>query len=317
MSYRQITREERYAIALGRQAGWSVRVIAHHLHRAPSSMSREVHRNRSADGAYRPVLAQRQTQNRRHLGHRRWRFSEQDWVEVLRRLLQGWSPEQIAGRLTRERRLRISPETIYRFIWRNHRRGGDLWRWLRCAAKQKRKRYGSYERRGRLAGKRPLSARPPIVAQRGRIGDWEMDTMVGTGSRDAVLVLVERRTGQVRLGKLADRTARGVRRRAIQLLRQERRRVWTLTADNGTEFHQYAGIERALGTPVYFAPPYQAWERGTCENTIGLIRQYLPKRATLAAVTQAECTRIAQKLNHRPRKRLNYRTPEECYAPAA
>jgi IS30 family transposase len=317
MCYRQITREERYAIALGRQAGWSLRAIGRHLHRSPSSISRELRRNLSPDGGYRPVIAQRKTQNRRHLGHRRWQFSEQDWVGILRLLVQGLSPEQIAGRLARERRLWISPETIYRFIWRNHRRGGDLWRWLRGAAKQKRKRYGTYERRGRLAGKRPLSARPPIVARRGRIGDWEMDTMVGTGSRHAVLVLTERKTGKVRLGKLADRTARGVRQRAIQLLRQERRRVWTLTADNGTEFHQYAAIEGALGVEVFFAPPYQAWERGTCENTIGLIRQYLPRGANLAAVTQAECARIARQLNRRPRKRLGYLTPEERYAPAA
>jgi IS30 family transposase len=111
-----------------------------------------------------------------------------------------------------------------------------------------------------------------------------MDTMLGAGSRDAVLVLIERRTGKVQLGKLADRTARGLRQRAIQLLRQERRRVWTLTADNGTEFHQYAGIERALGAQVYFAPPYQAWMRATCENTIGLVRQFPPKGMNLAGV---------------------------------
>jgi IS30 family transposase len=317
MYYRQITREERYAIALGRQAGWSIRAIARHLDRDPSSISREVRRNRSPDGGYRPGIAQRHTQNRRHLGHRRWRFSLADWVVVLTLLQEGFSPEQIAGRLADERRLLISPETIYRFIWRNHRQGGDLWRWLRGATKKKRKRYGSYERRGRLAGKRPLSARPPIVDRRERVGDWEMDTMVGTGSRDAVLVLVERRTGKVRLGKLADRTARGVRERAVQLLRQERRRVWTLTADNGTEFHQYAGIEQAIGAQVYFAPPYQAWMRGTCENTIGLVRQFLSKGMNLASVTQADCTYIEQKLNRRPRKRLGYQTPEECYEPAA
>jgi len=162
-----------------------------------------------------------------------------------------------------------------------------------------------------------LSARSAIVARRERMGDWEMDTMLGTGSRDAVLILVERRTGKVRLGKLADRTARGVRQRAIQLLRQERRRVWTLTADNGPAFQQYAGIEEAIGAEVYFAPPYQAWERGTCENTIGLVRQYLPKGMNLASVTQSDCADIERQLNRRPRKRLGHRTPEECYEPAA
>lgn len=316
MCYRQITREERYAIGLGRQAGWSIRAIARHLGRAPSSISREVRRNLSPDGGYRPLLAQRQTQNRRHLGHRRWRFTERDWVQVLTLLQAGLSPEQTAARLAAEKRLLISAETIYRFLVQNRRRGGHLWRWLRGSRKRHRKRYGSTERRGRMAGKRPLSARPAIANRRGRIGDWEMDTMVGTGARDAVLVLVERRTGKVRLGKLADRTAPGVRRRAIQLLRQERRRVWTITADNGTEFHEFDGIERALDLEVHFAPPYRAWERGTCENTIGLVRQYLPKGSSLAGVTQADCTYIAQQLNQRPRKRLGYRTPEECYEPA-
>jgi len=316
MCYRQITPEERYAIGLGRQAGWSIRAIARYLHRDPSSISREVRRNLSPDGGYRPVLAQRQAQNRRHLGHRRWRFAEADWVQVLTLLQAGLSPDQVAGRLADDGRLQISAETIYRFIGRNRRRGGDLWRWLRGSRKRHRKRYGSTERRGRVAGKRPLSARPDIVNRRGRIGDWEMDTMVGTGARDAVLVLVERRTGKVRLGKLANRTAPGVRQRAIQLLRQERRRVRTITADNGTEFHQYTGMERALDLEVYFAAPYRAWERGTCENTIGLVRQYLPKGMNLAGVTQADCTYIGQQLNQRPRKRLAYRTPEECYEPA-
>jgi len=126
--------------------------------------------------------------------------------------------------------------------------------------------------------------------------------MVGTGSRHAVLVLTERKTGKVRLGKVPNRMATAIRRRAIHLLRTERRRVWTITADNGTEFHQYAGIERAVGTRVFFAPPYQAWQQGTCENTIGLIRQFLPKGADLADVTQADCNWIAQQLNRRGRK---------------
>lgn len=317
MNYHQITPEERYAIGVGRRAGRSVPAIARELGRHRSTISREIRRNRGADGGYRPVIAQRQAQNRRHLGHRRWRLSVRDWVLILLHLQEGFSPDQIAGRLREQGRLQVSHETIYRFIWRNHRLGGDLWRWLRCARKQKRKRYGSYERRGRLAGKRSLRERPAIVARRGRIGDWEMDTMVGTGSRAAVLVVVDRKTGRVRLGKVPQRTAAAIRRCAIQLLQAERHRVRTLTADNGTEFHQYQQIEAALGAPVYFAPPYQAWQRGTCENTIGLIRQYLPKGMDLSKVTHADCEAIAQRLNQRPRKRLGYRTPEECYGRAA
>jgi transposase, IS30 family len=314
MCYRQIAPQERYAIALGRRAGRSLAAIARELGRHRSTLSREVRRNRSRrDGGYRPVIAQRQAQNRRHLGHRRWRFSVADWTRILTRLSQRWSPEQIAGRLRAQGRLQISHETIYRFIWLNHRRGGDLWRFLRCAQKQNRKRYGSYERRGRLAGKRPLATRPDIVAARSRVGDWEIDTIAGAGTKDCVLSLVERKTGYLLLGKLRNRTAATIRRRAIQLLQAQRRRVWTITADNGTEFHQYQPIEHATRSRFYFAPPYQAWTRGTCENTNGLVRQYLPRGRDLAQLTQADCTAIARQLNQRPRKRHRYRTPEEYY----
>ncbi len=315
MYYRQITPQERYALAVGRRAGRSPAAIARELGRHRSTITRELGRNRSRDGAYRPVIAQRQAQNRRHLGHRRWRFSVADWTLVLGWLAACWSPEQIAGVLRQQGQLCISHETIYRFIYRNKKQGGDLYRFLRCARKRQRKRYGSDERRGRLAGKRPLAARPTVVNRRQRIGDWEIDTVVGAGERDCVLSVVERKTGYLLLGKLANRTAAAIRRRAIQLLRAQRHRVRTVTADNGTEFHQYPAIERATGARFYFAPPYQAWARGTGENTNGLLRQYLPKGRSLAGLTQAGCTAIARQLNRRPRKRLKYRTPEDCYAP--
>jgi IS30 family transposase len=315
MCYRQMTPQERYAIAVGRRAGRSLAAIARELGRHRSTVSREVRRNRGPrDEGYRPVLAQRQAQNRRHLSHRRWRFSVADWILILTRLSEYWSPEQIAGTFRAQGQLSISHETIYRFIWLNYRRGGDLWRFLRCAAKRRRKRYRTYEHRGRLAGKRPLADRPTIVEARGRIGDWEIDTMAGADTKDCVLSLVERKTGLLLLGKLANRTAATIRRRAIQLLQAQRRRVWTITADNGTEFHQYEPIEAATRSRFYFAPPYQAWARGTCENTNGLVRQYLPKGRDLTRLTQADCSAIAQQLNRRPRKRLHYRTPEECYA---
>jgi IS30 family transposase len=316
--HHQIAPDERYVIGRCRTHGWSVRAIARLLDRPPSTISRELRRNRCEhDGAYRHEIAQRKAQNRRHVGHRAWRFSVQDWDLVLGKLEEWWSPEQIADTLRAEGRLRISHETIYRFIWRNHRLGGELHRCLRGARKQKRKRYGTYERRGRLAQKRPLATRPAVVAARGRIGDWEIDTILGAGSKTCVLALVERATGYLLLGLLADRSAAGVRARALQLLTEHRGRVHTITADNGTEFHQYAAIERALGAEFYFAPPYQAWARGTCENTIGLVRQYLPKGMSFAGLTQAHCTHIARHLNRRPRKRLGSRTPEACYEAAA
>lgn len=310
----QIASDERYAIGQCLRQRMSIRAIARFLGRPASTILRELRRNRCGhDAAYRPEIAQRKCQNRRHLGHRRWRYSLADWALIIERLEEWWSPDQIAETLAAEGRLQITATTIYRFVRRNRRLGGQLYRLLRHG-RRPRKRYRSVERRGRLAGKRTVDERPAVVAARTRQGDWEIDTMVGPGGQGVLLCLVERATGYLLLGLLADRTAAGVRVRALQLLAGHR--VHTITADNGTEFHQYRAIEAATGATFYFAPPYQAWVRGTCENTIGLVRQYLPKGMRLEGLTQLHCTHIATHLNRRPRKRLDYQTPEECYATA-
>ncbi len=137
--------------------------------------------------------------------------------------------------------------------------------------------------------------------------------MLGAGDRHCVLSLVERRSGYLVLGKLAARSTTEVTRRAIQLITRQRRPVRTVTADNGTEFHDYRAIEAATGAQFYFATPHHAWERGTCENTNGLLRQYLPKGRSMAPLTQPDCDRLAHTLNTRPRKRFGFLTPEECY----
>lgn len=167
-----------------------------------------------------------------------------------------------------------------------------------------------------MAGKRPITARPAAVARRARVGHWEIDTMLGAGQAGAcILTLVERKTGYVLIGQLQERTTAEVNRRATQLIRRQPRAVRTITADNGTEFHGYTAIEHATRARFYFATPHHAWERGSNENTNGLIRQYLPKRKSMASLSQHDCNRIATQLNTRPRKRLRYRTPEECYEP--
>ena len=188
---------------------------------------------------------------------------------------------------------------------------------MRQAAKKRRKRYGAYDSRGRLAGKRHISERPPEVETRQAIGHWEIDTVMGTEhGRNSVVTMVERATGYTVMGKLERHCAADATARCIELIERHAGRVLTITADNGTEFHSYAEIEAATGAEFYFATPHHSWERGTNENTNGLIRQYLPKRTSLAHVTQADCDAIAAKLNSRPRKRLGYKTPEECYAQA-
>ena len=315
--YRQITVAERYTLGILRQLGYPAAAIARMLGRHRSTIGREVHRNATHhDGTYRPQLAHWYACSRRSRSRRNHRFSPADFALVRTCLEQQWSPEQVAGRLRREGRLRISHETIYRHIWADKRRGGTLHTHLRGARKQCRKRYGHYDSRGRLAGKRPITERPATVAARTRIGHWEVDTMLGAGQADAcVLSLVERKTGYLVLGQLRARTTAAVNTRATQLIRAQPRPVRTITADNGTEFHGYAAIEQNTAARFYFATPHHAWERGTNENTNGLLRQYLPKRRSMAHLTQLDCHRIAATLNRRPRKRLGYQTPEECYVP--
>jgi IS30 family transposase len=317
MTYRQITYIERYSLGLLRRQGLCPAAIARILGRHRSSILRELRRNRArSDGTYRPPLADWYARGRRSRSRRNRRFTPAQWTRIQALLREDWSPEQIAGRLRRDRTLRISHETIYRYVWADKRAGGSLYTHLRGARKQRRKRYGRYDSRGRLAGKRPIAERPPIVAQRGRVGDWEADTMLGASQGGpCVLTLVERKTGYVALRKLRIRRAAEVNAQAIRTFHTQPRPVYTVTVDNGTEFHEYRHLERATATRFYFATPHHAWERGTNENTNGLLRQYLPKRRSMAPLTQLECHRIAAKLNRRPRKRLGYRTPEECYVP--
>jgi IS30 family transposase len=226
-----------------------------------------------------------------------------------------WSPEQVSGWLALHGLMSISYETVYVHVWLDKRRGGQLWKHMRQATKKKRKRYGANDSRGRLAGKRHISERPAEVEDRTEIGHWEIDTVMGTEhGLNSVMTMVERATGYLAMGKLARHCAADATARCVELIERQPARVTTITADNGSEFHSYKQVETATGVEFYFATPHHAWERGTNENTNGLIRQYLPKRTSQAHVTQADCDAIAQRLNSRPRKRLGYRTPEECYA---
>jgi len=311
--YTQITLEERYTIARCRVARMSVAEIAAVLGRHRSTIYREIKRSLCNDGRYRAYKAQRRTNGRRSRSRRNRHFGQEEWSIVERYLREKWSPEQISGRLAKDGILRISHETIYQHIWRDKKAGGELYKHLRCASKQRRKRHGSYDSRGRLAGKRDITERPAIIEERAEIGHWEVDTVMGSGDKHCIFTMVERKTRLVVIGKLVNRTKEEVKMRIVGLIRAQKHPVLTMTADNGTEFHGYKQIEKLTGVEFYFAKPYHSWERGLNEQTNGLIRQYLPKRKSMANLTQWGCTRIAEKLNNRPRKRLGYRTPRECY----
>ena len=314
MTYRQLTSEERYMLAALRRQGLNQAEIARSLGRHRSTVCREVRRNSTrADGHYRPFTAQERTNGRRSRSRRNRRFTAEDFALVDELLRRQWSPEQVSGYLRRTGRLLISHETIYRHVWRDKKHGGLLYTHLRGARKRRRKRYGAYDSRGRLAGKRPISERPAEVETREQVGHWEIDTVMGTGSLDCVVTLVERKTGLVLVGKLPDRTKESFNRRVVRLIRRHPGRFATITADNGTELHGYERVEERTGVVFYFARPYHSWERGSNENANGLLRQYLPKGESMARLTQQQCNAIAHKLNTRPRKRLGFRTPLECY----
>ena len=310
--YHQLTQHERYIIASMRKHKNSVQQICDRLGRHRSTICREVERNKSTyDGHYGAEKAHSYAVARCRRCRRKPQHGQQELSQVDAMLRRWWSPEQISGVRARRRGWQISAQTIYRHIERDKRRGGDLWKQMRILPKYGRKRYGRQDSRGVLPGKRHISERPASVERRRRIGHWEGDTVMGSDMRHCVLTLVERVTGYVIIKKLTARSKEQACQAAIAAIREHGRLFKTITFDNGTEFHDYKELEAKTGVKCYFATPYHSWERGTNENTNGLIRQYLPKGSCMAHITQDDCNYIQGCLNARPRKRLGYRPPAE------
>ena len=315
MGYSQLTHGERYAMANMLHQGYSYRAIGQVLGRSTSTISRERRRNATwHDGNYRAEKAQQYAMARRRRTRKGSQFTPGQWLAVERLLRRKWSPQQIVGRRRGSGQRTMSKETIYRHVRRDRRRGGELWRQLRIMSKFGRKHRGSPATRGRLMGKRHISERPATVQARAELGHWEGDTVMGADQRHCVLTLVERVSGYVVMRKLSARTKEQAAAALSQAIERLRGQVKTITLDNGTEFHDYALVEKASGVKFYFATPYHSWERGTNENTNGLIRQYLPKGTCLRGLEQRQCTAIAAQLNNRPRLRLGFKTPREVLA---
>ena len=303
MNYTHLTREERYQIYALKKAGHKQNEIAEVLERSESTISRELSRNCGRRG-YRPKQAhsksvERQAINARTIDDVTWQFAQD-------RLLEQWSPEQISGHAA------ISPETVYQRVYANKRAGGLLWKHLRCQ-KQRKKRYGKMERRGTIPNRLSIDDRPAIVETRSRIGDWEADTVIGKNHRQAIVSIVERKTGFTLIRKVERKTAQAVSQAMIGLLKPHRKKVHTITSDNGKEFAGHEEIANKLKADFYFAHPYSSWERGTNENTNGLIRQYFPKNRDFTTITQQEIDMAMERLNNRPRKRLGYKTPSQVF----
>lgn len=314
MSYSQLTLSERYTISKLRMAGYGASEIARILDRHRSTIHREIQRNSVVQvgrWTYSPSKAQKKRNLRLRQSRRGRQHSELQYHQVETLLKQRWSPEQVAGVLSTQGQFQISFQTIYRHVRRDWKAGGQLYRQLRHHYRRRKRHYG-LERRGRLQGKRMIDERPAEVETRQQLGHWEIDTVKGAGwEKPCILTMVERATGYVLIGKLANATTHATNRRAIALMTRARLPFRTLTSDNGTEFHGYREIEAATGAVVYFARPHHPWERGSNENTNGLIRQYSPKGKSMVGLTQKQCDAIAHQLNSRPRKRYGYQTPKQ------
>ena len=318
MRYCQLTEGERYTISGLLRAGLSNKAIARQLGRHAATIGRERRRNATThDGAYRAEKAQQYAVARRRRSRRGSHYSERQWAFVESLVRRRWSPQQISNRLGERAQLSISTETIYRRMRRDRAAGGIVWKHLRVMPKRGRKRRNSPNTRGRLLGKKHISQRPEQAQARTEIGHWEGDTVMGSDQRHCVLTMVERVTGYVQIRKLSARTKEQATAQMKKAISRQRKLFKTITLDNGTEFHGYEAVERKYKVPIYFATPYHSWERGTNENTNGLIRQYLPKGTDLKDLTQTECNWIAKELNTRPRKRLDYRTPDEVLSQSA
>lgn len=317
MEYTHLAQDERYQIHCLLKAGHSHGEVAELLGRHSSTIGRELARNGGARG-YCPELAQERSRQRARNCANGPRITAEAWGYTQAGLAEDWSPEEIAERLKIEGGPGISHETIYRRIYADKRSGGSLWRFLRCQ-KPHRKRYGHYDRRGRaqpLGAKSIDEERPAIVEKRTTFGHWEGDTMLDSQLQSALVTLVERKSRYTLVGKVKRKNSHLVTRSVNGLLRPFKALVETITVDNGKEFSAHQKISKALEAQCYFARPYAAWQRGTNENTNGLLRQYFPRKRLISTVRPKEIQRAVDRLNHRPRKCLGFRTPHEVFIEA-
>ena len=306
MKYNHLSQNERYQIFSLMKEGMNCTQIANNLGRSKSTISREIRRNKGGRG-YRPKQADRLPQER-SIGSRNARRIEPHVLKAaFERISEQLSPEQVAAELP------ISHEALYQHIYVNKADGGLLWKNLR-SQKKKRKRYaGGTDRRGQIPGRRPIHERPADVETRRTVGHWEGDTVIGAGHKQAIVTLVERRSGYARLMKVSHKTSKQVADAVIKKLRSINAGVKTITFDNGKEFAEHARIDEALGSKTYFADPFSSWQRGSNENFNGLLRQYIPKKRPLSTVTDEELKMIEERLNNRPRKRLGFKTPKQVF----
>mgnify|MGYP001616242685 FL=1 len=314
---KHITNDQRNEIYALTRAGHKQKDIARLLRKHPSAISRELKRNQSESGKYLAKAAKRKTKERRVEANARFKKIQHNQKlkrHIVRRLKKYDSPEQIAGRWNRNHpHERIGKDAIYKFVYEKRK---DLVKYLRRQKNKYRARYGTRirEKQREAERKRRIDQRPAIINTRARLGDWEGDTVRGNGKSGHIITYVERKSGYLVAGKTENATMENINAFTLKKFKRiPKEKRQSMTYDNGAEFSGYDIIEEQTGLTVYFAFPYHSWERGTNENTNGLLRQFYPKKSRFDMVTQKHLDKVVRNLNHRPRKRLNYLTPHEIF----
>ena len=310
MRYKHLTQFERYQISAFLRSGKSLSFISKELGRNKGTISREISRNSGLRG-YRPHQAHEKAVHRLKTSHRYIKITQKVIIKVEKFLRCCWSPEQICGYL-RQRGLFISHESIYRYILKDKKSVGYLYKFLRCQRKYKR-RYGMkrFDTRGQIKNRVSIDKRPKIVDKKIRIGDWEGDLIMGKNHKGALVTLVDRCSKKTRIVKVESKRSEAVFHAISKVLKREI--VHTMTLDNGKEFSCHEHIRDQIGCKVYFAHPYSSYEKGLNENTNGLIRQYFPKKTDFRKITEKDVKRVEFLLNHRPRKTLGFLSPHEFH----
>ena len=310
--YHQLTPEQRYTIYRLKKEEYSQRKIAQIISVTPSTVSRELSRNSGCRG-YRYKQAQKKTDQRRSQAKKHIRLDFQMKTYINEHIEQYQSPEQIVGSAKLKGIPIVSTERIYQYIWNDKQKDGQLYKFLRGSNKKRRKRYGSNDKRGQIKNRHWIDERPSIVEQKTRIGDFELDTIVGKGRTGYLITAVGRKSKLTLIEKSKTKQADITAHKIIEIFEPYKEYLHTLTGDNGKEFAWHEKIAETLNTDFYFAHPYCSWERGLNENTNGLIRQFFPKQFDFRKITDEDIKRVMDLLNNRPRKTLGFKTPNQVF----
>lgn len=311
--YSQLTSFQRYEIEALLSQSVKKTDIANQIGVHVSTIYREIKRNSDQrDKKYRHPLAQRKSKERHAFKNKYIRFDDELRERVISLLKEDYSPEQIAGVLTLSQ-VDISHERIYQFIWADKKQGGKLHKHLRNKGRRYRKRGALKDSRGLIMNRVPIEKRPKIVEQKTRLGDLEVDLIIGKDHKGAIVTINDRVTGMLKMKYVSSKQAKLVGNVIINELEEWKPFIKTITSDNGKEFADHERISEALETNFYFANPYHSWERGANENLNGLIRQYLPKKTDFSLISEEEIQKIEDKLNQRPRKRHGFLSPNTIF----